>query len=75
MAVLIPADGRCVSWQTADTESVAESCLRRYRGSSRGVRPMCAGQIGVVGGDFGWIAEGAENTLKQVNSLLADINR
>ena len=33
------------------------------------------GQIGVVGGDFGWIAEGAQNTLKQVNSLLADINR
>ena len=32
------------------------------------------GQIGVVAGDFGWIVEGAQNTLKEVNSLLSDIN-
>ena len=33
------------------------------------------GQIGVVGGDFGWVAQGAEDTLKEVNSLLKNINR
>ena len=33
------------------------------------------GQIGVVGGDFGWVVEGAENTLKEVNSLLKDVNK
>jgi 2-keto-3-deoxy-L-rhamnonate aldolase RhmA len=32
------------------------------------------GQIDVVGGDFGWVLEGAQNTLKEVNSLLSNIN-
>ena len=36
-------------WQIAVTESVAESRLGRYCGNSFRVRPMRAGQLGVVG--------------------------